>query len=129
MIIKTSYSTATEPKSDLQITIKNYFFGCYLGSLSSCETFCQCFSWERYPCQISCKTFRSSHPEVLLEKGVLKICSKFTWEHPCRSVISIKLQSNFIEITFRHGCSPVNLLHIFRHLLLRTPLGGCLRTF
>ena len=26
----------------------------------------------------------------------------------------IKLQSNFIEITLRHGCFPVNLLHIFR---------------
>ena len=25
-----------------------------------------------------------------------------------------KLQSNFIEIALRHGCSPVNLLHIFR---------------
>ena len=36
---------------------------------------------------------RSSHPEVFLEKGVLKICSKFTGEHPCRSAISIKLQS------------------------------------
>ena len=24
------------------------------------------------------------------------------------------LQSNFIEILLRHGCSPVNLLHIFR---------------
>ena len=24
------------------------------------------------------------------------------------------VQSNFIEITFRHGCSPVNLLHFFR---------------
>ena len=24
------------------------------------------------------------------------------------------LQSNFIEIILRHGCSPVNLLHIFR---------------
>ena len=57
---------------------------------------------------------RSSHPEVFLEKGVLKICTKFTGEYPCRSVISIKLQSNFIEITLRHGCSPVNLVHIFR---------------
>ena len=37
---------------------------------------------------------RSSHPEVFLRKGVLKICSQFTGEHPCRSVISIKLQSN-----------------------------------
>ena len=24
------------------------------------------------------------------------------------------LQSNFTEIALRHGCSPVNLLHIFR---------------
>ena len=34
---------------------------------------------------------RSSRPEVFLGKGVLKICSKFIGEHPCRSVISIKL--------------------------------------
>ena len=34
-----------------------------------------------------------------------------------------KLQSNIIEITLRHGCSPVNLLHIFRasFLLLAFP--------
>ena len=50
----------------------------------------------------------------LRRKGVLKVCSKFIGEHPCRSVISIRLQSNFIEITLLHGCSPVNLLHIFR---------------
>ena len=40
---------------------------------------------------------------MFVEKGVLKICSKFTEEHPCRSVISIKSQSLFIEITIRHG--------------------------
>ena len=57
---------------------------------------------------------RSSRPEVFFRKDILKICNKFTVEHPCQSVISIKLQSNFIEITLRHGCSPVNLLHIFR---------------
>ena len=34
---------------------------------------------------------RSSHPKVFLVKGVLKICFKFTGEHPCRSVISIKM--------------------------------------
>ena len=32
---------------------------------------------------------------------------------PKGSVISIKLQSNFREIKFWHGCSPVLLLHIF----------------
>ena len=35
---------------------------------------------------------RSSHAEVFLGKGVLKICSKLTGGHLCRSVISIKLQ-------------------------------------
>ena len=60
------------------------------------------------------QTLRSSPPVVFLGKGVLKICSKFTGENPCRSVISIELQSNFIEIALRHGCSPVNLLHIFK---------------
>ena len=60
------------------------------------------------------KMSRNSPPEVFLGKDVLKICSKFTGEHPRRSVISIKLLCNFIEIIFRHGCSLVNLLHIFR---------------
>ena len=59
-------------------------------------------------------SFRSSHPEVFLRKVILKICSKFPGEHPCPSVISIKLLCNFAEITLWHGCSPVNLLHIFR---------------
>ena len=36
----------------------------------------------------------SSRPAVFLGRGVLKICSKFTGKHPCRSLISIKLQSN-----------------------------------
>ena len=62
--------------------------------------------------------FICSYPEVFLRRGVLKICSKFTGEHPCRSAISIKMQSNFTEIAVRHGRS-VNLLHIFRTLFLR----------
>ena len=72
---------------------------------------------------------RSSHPEVFLEKGVLKICSKFTGEHPCQSVISIKLQNNLIEITLRHGCSPVNLLHIFRTRFLKNTSGRLILHF
>ena len=50
---------------------------------------------------------------MFLGKGAQKIFSKFT-EHPCRSAISVKFQSNFIGITLPYGCSPVNLLHIFR---------------
>ena len=43
---------------------------------------------------------RSSRPEVFLRKGVLKICSKFTGEHPCRTAISIKLLCNLFKSYF-----------------------------
>ena len=59
---------------------------------------------------------RSNSLDAFVGKGVLKICSKFTGEHPCQSVISIKLKVNFIEIALWHGFSLVNLLHIFRTL-------------
>ena len=75
---------------------------------------------------IKALNFRSNRPEVLLGKGVLKICSKFTGEHPCRSVISIKLLCNFIEITLWHGCSTVNLLHILRISFLKNTSGRLL---
>ena len=60
------------------------------------------------------------------KEGVLKICSKFTGELPCQSVISIKLQSSFFEITLRHECSPVNLLHIFRTPFPKNTFEGLL---
>ena len=63
--------------------------------------------------------FRSSYPQVSLGNCVLKICCKFTGENPCRSAISIKLRSNFIEITLRRGRSPGNLQHIFRTPFLK----------
>ena len=55
------------------------------------------------------------HPDFQkqLRRGVLKMCSKFTGEHPCQSAISIRLLCNFIEVTLRNGCFSVNLLHIF----------------
>ena len=67
--------------------------------------------------------YRSSTPGVLLGNGVLKICSKFAGEHLCRSKISIELLRNFIEIALRDGCSPVNLVHIFRTPFLKNTYG------
>ena len=64
------------------------------------------------------KNFRSSHPEVFLGKGVLKIYSKFI-RIPMPKCDLIKLLCNFIEITPWHGCSPVKLLHILRTPFLR----------
>ena len=38
----------------------------------------------------------------------------------------VALQSNFIEIALRHGCSPVNLLYIFRTPFPRNTSGRLL---
>ena len=88
------------------------------------------FQVYRFQCELELKLwlrrFRSSRLEVFLEKYVLKICSKFTGEHPCRSLISIKLLWNFIEITLRHECSPVNLLYIFGTLFPTNTSGRLL---
>ena len=63
-----------------------------------------CTTWKHWP-----EMDISSPPVVLSGKGILKKCSKFTGEHPCRSVTSIKL-----GVTLWYGCSSENLLHIFR---------------
>ena len=63
---------------------------------------------------------------MFLEKGVLKICSKFTGEHPCWSAISTKLLCIFIEVALLHECSPANLLNILRTPFLRNTSGWLL---
>ena len=68
--------------------------------------------------------FRSIPLELFLGKVVLKTCCKFTGEHPCGSEFQSTLQSNFIEITLWHECSPVNLLHIFRTPFPEIASGG-----
>ena len=59
--------------------------------------------------------FRRSHPEVSLEKGVLKICSKFTGELPCKATL----------LKLRVGVS-VNFLHVFRTPFLKNTSGWLL---
>ena len=77
--------------------------------------------------EVLIKEFSRSIPsEVFLGKVVLKICSKFTVEHPCQSVISMKLQSNFTELALWNGRFPVILLHIFRKPFPMSTSGGLL---
>ena len=59
----------------------------------------------------------------VLGKGVPKICSKFTGEHRCLSVISIV--STLLKSHFSMGVL-LQIYYIFsEHLLLRKPLNGC----
>ena len=69
---------------------------------------------------------RKQPPRGVPRKRCSENMQKIYRRTPCRSTISIKLQSNFIEIRLRHGCSPVNLLHIFRTPFLEDTSGWLL---
>ena len=62
---------------------------------------------------------------MFLQKDFLKICSKFSGEHPRGIKISIEFQSNFNEITLPYGCS-LNSPHIFVTPLYKNTSGGML---
>ena len=64
---------------------------------------CLLVHWTLNPAASEGRIYRSSPLKVFLGKDFPKIYSKFTGEHPCPSVISIKLQSDFIKITFGMG--------------------------
>ena len=48
------------------------------------------------------------------------------YRRTCRSVILVKLQTNFIEITLPHGYPPVNVLHICKTVALANTYGELL---
>ena len=72
------------------------------------------------------KSFQKQPSRGFLQKSFMKICIKFTGKHPCRNVISIKLQDNFQEIAHRYWCYLVNLLHIFRTPFYKNTYRGML---
>ena len=65
-------------------------------------------------------TLQKQSSRYFLRKSCSENMHQIYKRTPCRSVISIKLPYNSIEIIFWHGCSPVNLLRSFT-----TSLEGC----
>ena len=89
------------------------------------ETLAQVFSCKF--CEILKNTFFQVTPplagvrkvfalEVFLEKGDLKICSKFYRRTPMPKWEFNKFAKHFIEVALWHGCCPANLMHNFRIL-------------
>ena len=101
------------------------FWKYFLQWSPGCAVFCLLLLFAQY----NHEKYRSSHPEVFLGKGILKIYTKFTGGHPCCSAILIQLQINFIEIALRNVCPLVNLLHIFRTPFLKNTTGWVLLKF
>ena len=64
---------------------------------------------------------RSSRTEVFLRKGILKICTKFTEKPPMP-----KCDFNKVAKQLQLGCSPANLLYIFRAPFCKNTSGRLL---
>ena len=64
-------------------------------------------SWNMYFMKSLKEIFHSVSSS--LRNIVMKICSKFTGEHPCWNAILIKN-----KVSLQHACSPVHLMHMFR---------------
>ena len=84
---------------------------------ASANMFLICY--EIYSSNVISSTTQKQPSRVVLRKrcSEMKVYSKFTRENPCRNAISP-----------RHGCSPVNLLHIFRTSFRKNTYGGLLMT-
>ena len=87
--------------------LTEFYDWCLLGFLVCCGLLHDIYSmFDRRNGNITDRSsfFRSSRPLVFLGKCVLKTCCKFTGEHLCQSVTSIKLLCNLLEIALWHGC-------------------------
>ena len=74
-----------------------------------------------------CKVFsrlKNKHCNINIEVSFSCPAVVKFYKHPCQRVIPIKLQSNFIEIKLRYGCSPLNLLRISRTPFPKNNSGG-----
>ena len=74
---------------------------CFLSKMFSVSVFRKKYEWSKQTWYVDLLKFRSKRnsclnpyylipvPIVFLGKGALKICSKFTVEHPCQSAVSV----------------------------------------
>ena len=92
-------------------------FWAFFIHLENVFTFCK-KKWTLCKHSSEAALYRCSYKKVFW-----KYAAYLQGEYPCRSVISIKLQSNFIQITIRHGRSLVNMLQFLDHRFLRRE--GC----
>ena len=64
-------------------------------------------------------TLQKHSPRVVPRKRCSEIMRQIYRRTPMLKCDFNKVACNFIDITLQHGCSPVNLLHIFRTPFLK----------
>ena len=116
-----------------------FLFRCYfyaqnklnlcVGHYLNCERY-----YGKLHSKVYCKTYSKNWKLRLwkqLSRGVLKkkCCENMQQNYRRTPLSKCDLQSNFIEITRWHGCSPVNLLHNFRTSFSKNNSGSLLLRF
>ena len=96
--------------SNVWIFRKNVFHVIFY-SLSDCLYFLSIGQYQKQPSRGVFKKRRSENIQQIYRRTPMPKCD---------------LQSNFIESALRHGCSPVNLLHIFRTVFPKNTSGRLL---
>ena len=81
---------STDARSNDWLIIIDHYLGFLEFMFGWSWSFSFISAWTEW--QYALSDIRSSRSKVFLGKSVLKICSKLTGEHPCRSAIPIKLQ-------------------------------------
>ena len=110
--------------SRISFLIKLQTLRLWLATLLKKSFLAQVFSCEF--CEASKNIFFTKHHRTTASVNLLHVTGLFPY--PTNISENLWLYCSFMEIAFRHGCSPVNLLHSFRAPFLRTPLGGCFCT-
>ena len=105
----TKRKSCFENFSPTNLVIRNLIFIQQLVVFDSVQKFISFKPYQKHQMKFKKQPYRG-----VLWKRCSKNMQQITGEHPCQSVIQINLQSNLIKIALWHGCSPVNLLHIFR---------------
>ena len=72
--------------------------------------------------------FQRQPSRSVLRKRCSENMQQFYKRTPIPKCDSNKVALHFIEVTLCHGCSPVNLLNIFRTLFPKYSSGGCFFT-
>ena len=101
-LIRLSFSSDRCFYQVFQHILALYQYRNFSGQISTINNLQRLANLMSYDIEISGNQFcqcRSNNLEMFIGKAVLKICSKFTGERQCRSVILIKLLCNFIKTT------------------------------
>ena len=121
--ISSKFTEEQLSRSTISVMMMMIMMNCFCGMVDRRKAFSLISS--RDNCQS--RVWTCAEPEFRL--SWMKLCSSDNHYTTAPQLKPVKLQIRFTDITFRHGCSPVNLLHSFRIPFPKNTFGGMLLNF